>query len=181
MDHIRELELRLAALERRVVALETKNEAGKPVAGATKQVQEIAQEYVAETSQTGWHGEVLYRGRMAQADGKVTWEMARPVEGLLPLLDKAPDQIVRVLTALAHPLRLALLRLLLDGPQSSQKLQEALGVSSPGQLYHHLRELQATGIIEQHGRSSYTLPVRHYIPVLAMLAIVYDLASMDKK
>ncbi len=71
-----------------------------------------------------------------------------------------------------------MVRALLQQPRTSQDLQAILGVSSPGQLYHHLKELLAAGIVTQTSRSHYEIGERQVVPVLAALAAVSDLVDV---
>ena len=119
-------------------------------------------------------GAVLYAGAVSVGDREYLWEMERPVPGLLSL---KPEVITPILSALASPQRLQLLRALLLGPKSSHELKEALGVSSAGQLYHHLKELVAAGIVEQRDRTAYQLAARHVVPLLAIMAAALDLGA----
>jgi DNA-binding HxlR family transcriptional regulator len=72
-------------------------------------------------------------------------------------------------------MRVRILRELMSGDLRSHELQERLAEPTPGQLYHHLRELLAAGVITQPGRSIYRLPPRNVVPVLAMLACASDI------
>lgn len=69
-----------------------------------------------------------------------------------------PEAVARVFAALASPARVTVLRALLDGPRTSQQLRQDLDGPSAGQLYHHLKELLAAGLVVQPGRSMYALP-----------------------
>ena len=69
----------------------------------------------------------------------------------------------------------AVVRALVQGAHTSQELQAILGVSSPGQLYHHLKELLAVGIVTQTGRSHYEVAALQVVPLLAILAAAFDL------
>lgn len=79
------------------------------------------------------------------------------------------------LAALGHPLRLAILRRALDGPIAAAALLEGDAAGPPppsnGQLYHHLRELTATGWLEGAGRGRFALPEGRRGPLLAALAL----------
>lgn len=77
---------------------------------------------------------------------------------LSDILDAEPEPVAKVFAALASPARIVLLRALLDGPRTSQQLRGELDDPSVGQLYHHLRELLAAGLVVQPGRSLYAIP-----------------------
>jgi DNA-binding transcriptional ArsR family regulator len=119
-------------------------------------------------------GAVTYAGVIRSPRSEYEWHIERPVPGLLAL-DSEP--LARVLGALGNPARIQLVRALIEGPRTSHELQEALGMASPGQLYHHLKELQAVGIVEQRGRNDYRLSPRKIVPFLIMLAGALDTAA----
>jgi DNA-binding transcriptional ArsR family regulator len=78
--------------------------------------------------------------------------------GLAEVMNANPERVARVFAALSSPARIVLVRALLDGPRTSQELRQELDDPSVGQLYHHLRELLAAGLVVQPGRSVYALP-----------------------
>ncbi len=129
--------------------------------------------------QDGKSGAVIYAGAARIAGAKYGWQMERSVPWLLQLLDDEPEKLSHTFAALGSPLRLTLLRELLQGPKTSQQIQEALGVSSAGQLYHHLKELLAVGLIEQKSRNLYSLPLRNTIPFLVLLIAAFDTTGKD--
>jgi ArsR family transcriptional regulator, arsenate/arsenite/antimonite-responsive transcriptional repressor len=124
-------------------------------------------------------GAVIYAGAAQIAERKYAWQVERPVPWLLQLLSNEPEILSQTFAALGSPLRLTLLQELLSGPKTSQQLQEALGVSSAGQLYHHLKELLAVSLIEQKSRNLYALPVRNVIPFLVLLATTRDTTGKE--
>lgn len=124
--------------------------------------------------QDGSSGAVIYAGAARIAEAQYSWQMERPVPGLLQLLEGEPEMLSHTFAALGSPVRLMLLRELLQGPKTGQQIQEATGISSAGQLYHHLKELLAAGLIEQKSRNLYLLPPRNMIPFLVLLAAAFD-------
>jgi ArsR family transcriptional regulator len=93
-------------------------------------------------------------------------------ENLMSATDAEP--LVVVLKALADPVRLRLLRLVADSPDTTAcacHLPAALGISQPT-LSHHLKKLVDAGLLvrEQRGRwAHYRLGSRALLPVLAYL------------
>lgn len=73
------------------------------------------------------------------------------------------------LAALGHPVRLTLLRAALDGQREVGALAAAAGVGTTGQLYHHLRELSATGWLQAERRGAWAVPEARVAPLLALL------------
>src|SRR5581483_7539969 len=91
------------------------------------------------------------------------------------LFAEDPAPLAQIFAALASPHRLIVLRALCAGPRSRQELQELLGVSSAGHLYHHLKELLATGLVVQQGRSIYAMARHTIIPLCVALMVAADL------
>lgn len=88
-----------------------------------------------------------------------------------------PDVAAKVFAALASPARITVLRALLDGPRTSQQLRAELDDASVGQLYHHLRELLAAGLIIQPARSQYAIPRGALVMLCVQLTVAARLGS----
>jgi ArsR family transcriptional regulator, arsenate/arsenite/antimonite-responsive transcriptional repressor len=147
---------RLADLERRVEALER---------GVT---------HDGVPGRPGESGVVRYSGDV-HLHGDVVWEMALDAGAALSL-DDGPR--VAVLAALGHPARARIVRsLLTDGAHSTAALQAAADLASTGQLYHHLRSLTHSGLVEQDGRGSYRIAPRAVVPALVLLSAAADVAG----
>lgn len=146
-----DIETKLAELEARIDALEGRHRAD-----------DLAQ------------GSVEYRGRVDFA-GEIDWTIHYSAAAVLELPASAR---VDVLAALGHPIRLALVQLLLDGPRAGAELADAVDLTSTGQLYHHLRALSSAGIIEQHGRGNYHIPAPKVVPVLVLMTAAADIAGI---
>lgn len=73
------------------------------------------------------------------------------------------------LAALAHPVRLSILKAMLEGKQDTQTLQSLPEMGTTGQLYHHLKELESAGWIRQPRRGQYNLLAERVVPLLAIL------------
>ena len=93
------------------------------------------------------------------------------------MLDLPAPPTAEVLAALGHPVRLALVRRLLAGPASAADLQDAAGLSSTGQVYHHLRALTAARVVEQDGRT-FRVPTTGVVPILTMMLAAGDVAGL---
>ena len=76
------------------------------------------------------------------------------------------------LDALAHPVRLQLLQLVLNGTDRTAELGEAEGLGTSGQLHHHLRQLVAAGWLRSAGRGRYEIPAPRVVPLLVVLTAV---------
>jgi DNA-binding transcriptional ArsR family regulator len=150
---------RIADLEARVAALEAAPASRPAVPGG-------------DGSPDG-SGEIGYQGTVA-LHGEVQWTIRYSPAATLQL-DSAGA--TGVLAALGHPVRVAVLRQLLSGPAVAAELQEAAGLSSTGQLYHHLRALTSARVAEQDGRGRYRVPPRAVVPVLVLLLAGADVAG----
>jgi len=91
------------------------------------------------------------------------------------LLTVPSDRAARAFAGLAHPVRIDIYKQLLAGPQDSQTLLHAAGLNTTGQLYHHLREMEAVGLIERRGRNLWAQC--HLNQVAVALAAAADLAG----
>lgn len=119
-------------------------------------------------------GVVEYRGTLTEP-AELTWRISADPAQVLAL-DNGPR--TEVLAALGHPARAAIVRLLaLEGSQNSAALQEAAGLGSSGQLYHHLKSLTSCGLVEQDKRGSYRLRPQAAIPALVLLTAASDVAG----
>lgn len=145
---------RLAALEQRVAALEAALGPPQPAADADDA------------------GEVGYQGSV-HLDGERSWTI-RYAAGAV--LDLPSATVAEVLAALGHTARLALVRRLLTGPATAAELREAAGLSSTGQLYHHLRALTGARVVAQDGHH-YRVPATATVPVMVALVAAADLGG----
>ena len=119
----------------------------------------------------GVRGAVAYAGAARLGEREVRWIQEHPLPELLAI---DPALVARTLAALGHPARLLVVRALLRQPHSSQQLQGVLAGSSPGQLYHHLKDLLAAGLVRQSARSQYEIASHQVVPLLATLAAAAD-------
>lgn len=153
-----DLAARLAEVERRLALLEGASGAPAPVAED-------------DGPDPGW---VHYRGEVA-LHGDVTWDITLDATTAVGLAD---EPRVAVLAALGHPARARIVEaLLVSGPSGTTALQEAAGLASTGQLYHHLRALTHCGLVDQDGRGSYRIAPRTVVPALVLLTAAADVAG----
>src|SRR5918992_3156080 len=152
-----ELEPRLAELEARVARLEEAS-TGSPVAESDPTETFWALDGLKERLLDP--GGVLFTGAVALEDGRLAeWQQAYPTEAVL---DSFGDQAA-ALSALAHPVRLLILREMLRGERGAAELgaHERLGTS--GQTYHHMRQMVAAGWLRSTGRGRYAVPIERVI------------------
>jgi hypothetical protein len=113
-------------------------------------------------------GGVLFTGAVELPPGEqAIWQWTEPTTELLDS-DWAP--IADRLSALAHPVRMELLRHILRGVRSSAELAQLDVMGTTGQLYHHLNQLTATGWLRQTGRGRYAVPAQRVVPLLVVLS-----------
>ena len=168
---------RLDDLERRVAALEASAPAmaaGEPAPLADlKALDDLRRRDGPRYSRGRMRGAVTYAGSARLGDEEVLWAGER---GLAQIWDMDLAEVATLLAALGHPARLALVRALLVGERSSQELQEVIGSGSAGQLYHHLKDLLAAGVVDQAGRSRYRISASRVVPLLVSFAAAGDVA-----
>lgn len=167
VDEISELRAALAALEARVADLE---EAGAPVRAGSPDPDAFwalagLRERVAADSESA-EGAVMLVGSVALPDGTAEWQQGASAGGLL---ETDWSEMAAALAALAHPVRLELVRRILNGTHATAELASLEGLGTTGQLHHHLRQLVSAGWVRQSGRGSYEVPAARVVPVLVVV------------
>jgi len=84
--------------------------------------------------------------------------------------DESIDGLAALASALAHPIRVQILKELADGEKSARDLGEAVDMEG-GPLYHHLRDLLSAKLVEQPERSRYVLTRAGTILLLSLGAV----------
>jgi DNA-binding transcriptional ArsR family regulator len=169
------LDSRMAALERRMDRLERSGR-DSPGPGRSEDppgdhfwALDVLRQRAGEPFEHGdVSGSLMFAGvAAAPGAGPAMWQEEHPVPAML-----AGDwaDAVPALSALAHPVRLELIRRLLAGARTAQELSGIPEVGTSGQLYHHLRELQAAGLVTQRRRNDYAVPAERVIPCLILVA-----------
>lgn len=111
-------------------------------------------------------GAVVFAGSVDVGAGHLEYQWGRPTEHL-QAMDWAEH--AETVAALGHPLRLAILRRLLDGERTVAQLVDELELASTGVAYHHLSALQTGGWVTTPRRGSWALPVPRVVPLLAII------------
>ena len=124
------------------------------------------------------HGRVVYSGIGPWQDRSVVWQMERT---WTDVLDVDPDAIARVLAALASPIRIRIVEALMSGPAGTGEIAARVDTGTSGQLFHHLKELLAIGIVHQPQRGVYELRPQHALPFLAIASASIDLATSHER
>jgi len=169
-DRLEQLESRLAQLENAPPRQD--REAGRPPERAAIGLIDALSSRSGPRYERGdVVGALGYAGYLRVGERRYAWAQET---GAADLLDADRAAVARWLGAIASPPRLALLVALLGRDRTSTELVSALGDPSPGQVYHHLKELQATGILVQVRRGVYRISPPVLVPLLIVLAAATD-------
>jgi len=152
-----ELDARLTAIEQRLTALEA-GPTGGQASGDLWALDNIADS-------------VIFAGDVRTGAGHAQYQWQRPTSLLLHE-DWSPH--LERLAALAHPVRGAILRRLLDAPATVAELLDADLATSTGTAYHHLGALQAGGWIAKEAGGRFSVRTARVVPLLTIIAATED-------
>ncbi|MFC5746179.1 ArsR/SmtB family transcription factor [Actinomadura rugatobispora] len=160
---------RLARLEERVAALEAGSPPPADGGGAeTRPVADAETFWALNGLKERTDDAVLFTGSVTLPEGEhYEWQQGHRTADLL-----ADDwsQAADALSALAHPVRLLLLREIMCGARTTAELAAHERLGTTGQLYHHLRQLVAAGWLRTTARGQYAVPGERVVPILTILA-----------
>ncbi|MFC6086099.1 ArsR/SmtB family transcription factor [Sphaerisporangium aureirubrum] len=144
----------------------------RPGGGASLRLLDRMREHIGARGEPS--GRIAYVGAAGLDSREYLWAREHEVSDLI-----ATDRpaTAAMLECLGSPARLALLTALTERPRTRAELQEALGETSTGHLYHHLRELQSAGLLVQRRRGEYELAPHALIPLLTVIAATHDLTA----
>ncbi|GLF96542.1 ArsR/SmtB family transcription factor [Streptomyces yaizuensis] len=164
-----ELEERVAALERRIAALEGEREhAPQPPPGGDFWALAGFKERLAAAGPAAADGGVLFTGTVGLPTGeRYDWQYGELTSALL---DVDWTETADAFAALGHAVRLRLLREIVGGRNTAAALAELDGLGTTGQIYHHLRQLTAVGWLRTVGRGRYEVPPARVVPLLVMVS-----------
>ncbi|WP_016697027.1 winged helix-turn-helix domain-containing protein [Actinoalloteichus spitiensis] len=170
-DEPESVEARLAALEERLAALEAgrdRDAIPDPGEGDLAErfwvLRGLRQRMPAES------GGLVYAGVLRGATTPVEWQYGHSTEELLALESPDAESTAERLAALGSPVRLRLLREVLNGVTSAAELASLDSMGTKGQVYHHVRILTAAGWLRSAGRGALEVPPTRVIPLLLALA-----------
>lgn len=166
-----DLATRVAALERRLDALDSATPAAPPphVPDDTGAAPDPETFWALDglRSRAGQHSAVLFTGAVTLPDARsYQWQQGADGDALL---DADWDGAAEPLSALGHPVRLAVLRQVLAGRHTTAEIGALDQLGTTGQLYHHLRQLTAAGWLRSSGRGRYEVPATRIVPLLVIL------------
>lgn len=120
-----------------------------------------------EGAAEGVCGALTFAGILTEGGTEsLAWQEDRPVA---PMLRRDWRSAAAVLAALAHPIRLEIVRRLLIGAHTTAELAEIAGLGTSGQLYHHLKELQSAGLVVASARNHYDVVAAKAIGALVIV------------
>lgn len=177
-----DLEARVTELERSVALLQQgrseRQQPPRPIVDPERYwaLARLAERTGPEFEQDGIAGSLLYAGRATTpGGGDLIWQVEHPLPGLLA---EGWEDAAGVLAALGNPVRLEIVRRLLLGGETVQQLQEIPELGTSGQLYHHLKELQAAGLVNQPRRGRYGVVTSRVVPALIIIAAAAGMAAV---
>jgi hypothetical protein len=171
-------EQRLHAIEARLAAIETRarsgNDANNALSSAAKltvsddrywALNELNRQSAAKPTECG---AVLYAGSVSLPSGAhYVWQRQ---DSTRSLLDSDWRDLSETITALAHPVRLGILKHALAQDRSTQDFMSLPEMGTTGQLFHHIKALQEAGWLRSLQRGQYGVPGERVVPLLAILS-----------
>ncbi|MFE6850050.1 ArsR/SmtB family transcription factor [Streptomyces sp. NPDC057674] len=186
-----ELEERVAALERRLAALEStadgaardaENPAperpapGRPMSERPAPevtdsplwaLESLKAQLAADPGDRGEDGAVVFTGAVRlPTDERYEWQFGAFTG---QLFEEDWADAAESFAALGHPVRLRLLREILGGRRTAAELAELDEMGTTGQIYHHLRQLTGAGWLRTVGRGRHEVPGARVVPLLVVL------------
>ena len=161
---------RVAALEERMAAIEGRGDRRVRAEGGSAGVSDGETFWALNGMKERFAdpGAVLFTGTVRLPSGEgYEWQEGRSAADLF---DDDWTQAADTLSAIAHPVRLLLLREIVHGARSTAELRDNERLGTTGQLYHHLRRLVAAGWLRATARGEYAVPGPRVVPLLTILA-----------
>ncbi len=113
-------------------------------------------------------GEIVYAGLVTTPTGEqYMWQHGETTK---EIFKRDWTSLDAVIGALGHPVRLQLLRSILDGRHTKAELEKLEGIGTTGQLYHHLKILEEGGWVRSLQRGTYGVPGERVVPLLTILS-----------
>lgn len=164
-----ELKSQLAQLAARLEKLERQEKQSRASKSAAPGIDAERYWLIDKVTREGAKGgEVVYGGVVTVPTGEqYVWQKHGAVREMFKRDWTAFD---RVLAALGHPVRLAILKALLEGKHGKADLEKLEGLGTTGQLYHHLKALEEAGWVRSLERGVYGVPGERVVPLLAILS-----------
>ncbi|MEU0506805.1 winged helix-turn-helix domain-containing protein [Nocardia sp. NPDC005998] len=161
------LEERLAELERRLDTMELAGDSNGRANGSVPPegwaLRPLREQFADERN-----GGVMFAGsgRLPSAE-QYNWQIQFSTDDIVAY---DWDDAAECLAALGSPVRLRILREIIRGSRTAAELTDLDEVGTSGQIYHHLRQLAATGWLHTVGRGRFEVPPNRVVPLLVALA-----------
>jgi DNA gyrase subunit B len=125
----------------------------------------------------GDRGVVVSRGvvRSAAGDREYRWDLEASTGDLLAIDD---DLAARLLAAIGHRQRIAILKAILAEPATAADLVSSLELGTTGAAYHHLNVLQAADLVTQETRGVFSIQPHQVSAIFAMFAGIESAVSV---
>jgi hypothetical protein len=133
-------------------------------------------EIARDLEQLDGRGMVVSRGVVRDSSGsrEYRWDQQGNVETLLSQDD---DMASRLLAAIGHRQRLAILKAILNKPTTAAVLVSTLDLGTTGAAYHHLHVLQSADLITQENRGVFVVQPHRVSAIYAILAGIESASS----
>jgi ArsR family transcriptional regulator len=158
MEHVRVLERRVAALEARGDSPRPGPDVGDDTFWA---LDALNRRLSAEDRDV-----ILFAGKVQLKDGPVEWQQERPSE---TILRNEWSSKASAIAALGNPVRLELMRSIINGTHRTADLATLDIMGTTGQLHHHLRHLVDAGWLQVTTRGHYEVPASRVVPLMACI------------
>ena len=111
-------------------------------------------------------------GSLPASSGTQSWWSIRYDDAVTRLFENPDYKVAQILSVLGSEVRLGILQILFRGPKTAAELVAEMKFGTTGQAYHHLRELERAGYVEQRaGQWHFQMGVgRVYLTALSLAA-----------
>ena len=141
-------------------------------------LKELMSRLCEETNRKKYTGMVTYMGVFASGGHQQNWIRSQvDTDRLLALIED--ETAAQVLSCIGSQERLNILLALLRKPSGVGELIEKCGFHSTGQVYHHLRPLLASHLIEEKSRGVYRIPGQKIQGIIMLLAGICDVVDKE--
>ena len=139
----------------------------------SEEARKALEEAIAAMAQSG-HDVIGHFGALEFGGNRSRWWSIRYDDAVTKLRNNPDYKVAQILSVLGSEVRLAILRNLLGKPKTAAEIVAEVGLKTTGQAYHHLRELERAGYIQQRAGGRYQIDMngggRVYLAALALAA-----------
>lgn len=127
-------------------------------------------------------GEVTSSGftRLTTSDDQpLTLQWSAREVTVATVMEDDSEQLARLLAAIGHRQRLAILKAILANPRSASELVSDLKLGTSGAAYHHLNVLQAADLVMQEDRGIFAIQPSRVGTLLSIMASPHIVTVTD--